>query len=120
MLKRVVIFGYTVNIIIKKVKDWFNTISLLFKPKRCSLANLNEIKNKLKENSNVNTNVTDGKIIFNYELTDLELKKEDLEFLLSLIINSKIDGSKLYDVFNLSLKLQYKIKIIEDKNNGME
>jgi hypothetical protein len=79
------------------------------------LANLNDLKNKIKLNNNVNTNINNNKLIFNYEIDDLELNKEDLEFLLSQIINSKIDGNKLHSVFNLTIKLQYKLKLLEDR-----
>jgi len=94
------------------------------------MANRNEVRQNIQQNkinsqdvklnTNNNVNKEDEKILFNYQLNNLEISDEDMKFILNLIANSKIDGSKIHQVFDLTLKLQYKLKITEENNKRVE
>lgn len=68
-----------------------------------------QLKSKLTEKKN-----SDGKIQLVYEVDVNDFTKEELEVFLSLISVSKFEGSKIQTIFNLSTKIQYKIKLLEE------
>lgn len=54
---------------------------------------------------------------FIYNLETLDLSKKEIEFLLNSISSLDFKGDSLHFLFNLTLKLQYKIKQIDDLNS---
>ncbi len=88
-----------------RIKIIINTIKV-------SLMNLrNKIINQLDSKNNIDDS---NKVQLVYEFEDGELSKSEIEFLLGAISKSSIDGNKLQSIFNLTLKLQYKLKKMED------
>ena len=78
---------------------------------------LSKFRDKINMNDvgiNKNNNDLNNKIQLIYEFDDSDLSKDEIMFLLNSISKSKIDGDKLQSIFNLTLKLQYKLKKMED------
>lgn len=103
--------------LIDKIKLIFlkiNKINMSLRRQLNKKIDINEdIENKVDDINNSEDSLELKYIIYNRDLTS-----DDLNVLLNLISNSKFEGKDVNKVFELTLKLQYKLKTLEDKLNG--
>ena len=71
-----------------------------------------------KKDSIDESKIDDDILELKYIIKNKDLNADDLNILLYLIANSKFEGNKVNQVFELTLKLQYKLKLLEEKLNA--